>query len=968
MTESTTYNPLAIEKRILEFWKKNEIFKKLVRKNSKGKRFSFIDGPITANNPMGVHHAWGRMLKDLFLRYRAMQGFHQRYQNGFDCQGLWVEVEVEKDLGFNSKHDIEKFGLENFSKACRERVNKFTKRITDQSIRLGQWMDWNNSYYTFTDENIEAIWFFLKRCNENKWLYEGTRVMPWCYRCGTSLSQHEQADSYTELVHPGLFVKFKIKGRENEYLLVWTTTAWTLSSNVAVAVHPDLDYVKAKKEDEYLYLSKGTTRHIGEHEVVEMLKGSDLIGMEYESLYPDFEAQQGVKQRVVGWDGVSEEEGTGIVHIAPGCGAEDHELGKEENLAEIAPLDEFGYFVEGFGWLTGKNVKDTAQLVIEDLKKRELLFKVEDYRHSYPVCWRCKEELVFRLVKEWFIKSDEIRPRMKKEAAKVVWYPEFVGKLMQDWLTNMGDWCISRKRYWGLPLPFYRCECGHIEVIGSRKELREKAVNPKLVDSLPELHRPWIDEIKIKCPKCKAAAERVKEVGDCWLDAGIVPFSTLKYFSDKKYWRQWFPADFISEMREQVKLWFYSILFMSVTLEGVTCYKSVLSYERVNDEKGNPMHKSFGNVIWFDDAAERMGADVMRWMFVKQNPHFNLNFGYTPGKEVHRTLNILYNTTQYVKTYCEANNYKPRKTAKRDKRDLAGRWIISRLESLKKNISKNIEEMKYHIAAKAIEDFFLYDFSRWYIHIIRSEVKPGEESENKKIILSALYYAMLELLKLVAPFLPFFAEHCYQEFYKKFEETESIHLMEWPKANEKLIDDELNSSMEIVRAIVEASFSARESAKIKRRWPVSEMLVVSKDKSVAKAVKELEEILLKMCNCKNMRLVKEKPRGEFCEGDFSLGKIYLGKKLDEKLLEEALIRELIREIQALRKKYGFHVRESIQLTVNSDEKTNKMLNKYTKILRKEVGAKRVDAGKLKGKFKGQLKFEDKNIDIAFEKV
>jgi isoleucyl-tRNA synthetase len=965
MTESSTYNPVAVEKQVLEFWKKNKIFKKLVRKNSKGKKFSFIDGPITANNPMGVHHAWGRTLKDLFLRYKAMQGFNQRYQNGFDCQGLWVEVEVEKDLGFNSKSDIENFGLDKFSKACRERVNKFSKKITEQSIRLGQWMDWDHSYYTFDDNNIEAIWAFLKKCNENKWLYEGTRVMPWCYRCGTSLSQHEQADSYTELVHPGLFVKFKIKNRENEYLLVWTTTAWTLSSNVAVAVQPDLDYVKVKMGNEYFYLSKGTTQCLGEHEVVETLKGKDLIGIEYETLYPDFEAQKGIKHRVVAWPEVSEEEGTGIVHIAPGCGAEDHELGKEEGLAEIAPLDEFGYFIKGFGWLTGKNVKEIAPLIIEDLKRRGLLFKAESYRHSYPVCWRCKEELIFRLVKEWFIKSDEIRPKMKKEAAKVVWYPEFVGKLMQDWLTNMGDWCISRKRYWGLPLPFYRCKCGHIEVVGSKKELKKKAVNPKLVDSLPELHRPWVDEIKIRCPKCKAVVERVKEVGDCWLDAGIVPFSTLKYFSDKKYWKQWFPADFISEMREQVKLWFYSILFMSVTLEGVTCYNSVLSYEKVNDEKGNPMHKSLGNVIWFDDAAERMGADVMRWMFVRQNPHFILNFGYTPGKEVHRILNILYNTAQYVKTYCEANNYRPKKTARKD---LASRWIISRLESLKKNVTENLEEMKYHLASKAMEDFFLYDLSRWYIHIVRSEVKPGEYSKNKEVVLNTLYCVMLELLKLLAPFLPFFAEHCYQDYCRKFEKTESIHLMEWPKANEKLIDEKLEGSMQIVREIVEASFSARQSAGIKRRWPVGEILVVSEDRNVAKAVKELEDVLLKICNCKCIHVVKKKPEGEFSESDFDFGKILINKKLDEKLLEEAMVRELVREIQDLRKKNDFKIRETISLSLNSDEKTNRALREYKKVLMKEVGAKEVGIGRVKGKFKGQLKFEGKNIAIAFEKT
>jgi len=473
------YNPQEIEKKILDFWQRKKIFEKLMNKNRGKKIFSFLDGPITANNPMGVHHAWGRVLKDLFQRFKAMQGFAQRFQNGFDCQGLWVEVEVEKELGFNSKKDIEKFGLGNFSKACRARVEKFSKKQTEQSIRLGQWMDWKNSYYTYDDKNIEAIWYFLKKCHEKGWLYKGTKVLPWCIRCGTSSSKHEMSDEgWDELTHPGLFVKFPLKERNKEYLLVWTTTAWTLTSNIAAAVYPDLKYVKVKVSDEVFYLSEGTKDRLGDkYVVIEKMKGKDLIGLKYSSPYENFPAQKNVIHKVVGWDEVNEEEGTGIVHVAPGCGEEDQELG-------------------------GKNVSGIAKEIIDDLKKRNLLFKVEDYTHRYPVCWRCKEELVFRLGQEWFIRTDEIRPLMKKEAKKVKWYPEFTGKLIQDWLDNMEDWNISRKRYWGLPLMFFECKCGNVEVIGSLKELREKTVNKKEVDKLPELHRPWIDKIKIKCSKC----------------------------------------------------------------------------------------------------------------------------------------------------------------------------------------------------------------------------------------------------------------------------------------------------------------------------------------------------------------------------------------------------------------------------------------------------------------------------------
>ena len=627
----SNYNHVEIEKKILEFWQKNKIFEKVRNKNKGNKPWSFLDGPITANNPMGVHHAWGRTYKDIYQRFKAMQGYDQRFQNGFDCQGLWLEVETEKELKFNSKKDIEKFGLANFSKVCRDRVEKFSKVQTEQSIKLGQWMDWKNSYYTMSDENIEAIWYFLKKCYEKGWLYKGTKVLPWCIRCGTSSSQHEMSDEgYAELTHPSVYIKAKLKNKQNEYLLIWTTTEWTLSSNVAVAVNPNLNYVKVKKEGNIYYLSKSNINKIGgDYSILSTLKGKELLGLEYESFYQSLDFQKRIIHKVIPWEEVGEEEGTGIVHIAPTCGAEDYELGKKEKLPIIIPaLDEEGVYNKGFGWLSGKRIsKELKKEIIEDLKKRNVLYKIEDYKHRYPVCWRCKEELVFRLSSEWFIKADEIRPLMKKAAKTVRWEPEHVGKLMQDWLLNMGDWNIGRRRYWGLPLMFYECKCGHLEVIGSLEELRRKAIDKKIVDNLPELHRPWIDEVKIKCSKCREIVSRNKEVGDCWLDAGIVPFSTLKYFRDKTYWKKWFPAELVIEMRAQVRLWFYSLLFMSVTLENKAPYKNVFAYEEVRDEKGESMHKSKGNAIWFDEALEKMGADIMRWIYCSQNPLFNLKFG-----------------------------------------------------------------------------------------------------------------------------------------------------------------------------------------------------------------------------------------------------------------------------------------------------------------------------------------------------
>ncbi|HKA54102.1 MAG TPA: class I tRNA ligase family protein, partial [Candidatus Binatia bacterium] len=484
-----------MEQRILRFWQEQDVFAKLRAQNAGGPRWSFIDGPITANNPMGVHHAWGRTYKDIYCRYKAMQGYDQRWQNGFDCQGLWLEVEVEKQLGFNSKQDIVRFGLENFSRACRARVEQYAERITQQSIRLGQWMQWYDpqgkptSYFTMDDNNIEHIWHFLKKCEELGWLYIGHRVMPWCWRCGTSLSQHELIDSYREQTDPSVYFRCAIPDRPGEYFLVWTTTPWTLTANVALAIHPDIDYARVRVGGDVYYLAAARVEAVlpRNAERLGTVKGNELLGLSYAGPFDDLPAQAGVKRRTIPWEVISTEEGTGIVHIAPGCGAEDFELGKQLGLDTLVPIDDNGYFVDGFGWLVGKHVTEVAPLIRDDLQEKGVLFAWGDYEHRYPICWRCKTPLVFRLGDEWFISCAEVRERMKREALTVRWMPEYGGSLMQNWLDNMGDWCISRRRFWGLPLPFYTCDsCHHRTVVGSKTELRARARNPEAVDALVE--------------------------------------------------------------------------------------------------------------------------------------------------------------------------------------------------------------------------------------------------------------------------------------------------------------------------------------------------------------------------------------------------------------------------------------------------------------------------------------------------
>lgn len=851
-------NFIELEHRVLDFWREAGIFEALVRRNAGRTPWSFIDGPITANNPMGVHHAWGRTYKDVFQRYKAMRGFDQRWQNGFDCQGLWLEVETERDLGFNSKRDIENFGLDNFSRACRARVDKFSAVQTQQSLRLGQWMRWDDSYYTMTDQNIESIWHFLGVCHERAWLYEGHRAMPWCTRCGTSLSQHELADGYEEVADTSVFLRFPLVDRPDEALLVWTTTPWTLTSNVAAAVNPGLDYAKVRHEGKVVYLSTGTLAAVFKKgaEVLGTVRGSELVGLAYRGPFDDLPVTAGLEHRVIPWEEVGETEGSGIVHIAPGCGAEDNELGKIHGLRIIVPIDGDGKYVEGFGWLTGMNVHTVEQPILEDLKKKGVFFRQETYQHRYPFCWRCKAKLVFRVEDEWFLSCDQIRPLMKTAAETVRWIPESVGKRTQDWYNNMGDWCISRKRYWGLPLPFYFCDQGHLTVVSSRAGLRERALDPAVVDALPELHRPWIDEVKIRCATCERTAARIPDVGDCWLDAGIVAFSTLKYFEDRAYWEKWFPAELVLEMREQVRLWFYAMMFTSVTLEGRAPYKTVFSYEKVYDEKGKAMHKSTGNAIWFDDAAEKMGVDVMRWLYCAFNPNNNLRFGYHVADEIRRRLITLWNVYGFFVTYAGIDGFDPsaepvEETLGQSPNPL-DRWILSDLYGTLEKVERGLEEYDVASSLRAA-DRFLEALSTWYLRRSRRRFWKSSADEDKAYAYRTLFHVLVTFSEMLAPFIPFVTEEIYRNLSgprrasrktggasaaggagavdaEGFERwPESVHLRRWPEIRRDLVDTELNERMERVLSAVSLGRAAREKVQIKVRQPLGRMWVLSTD-------------------------------------------------------------------------------------------------------------------------------------------
>ncbi len=921
------------EHTILDFWEKERIFEKLCERNRGKKHWSFIDGPMTANNPMGVHHAWGRTYKDSFQRYKAMLGFDQRYQNGFDCQGLWLEVETERELGFNSKQDIENFGLDNFSRACRARVEKYSARIAQQSKRLGQWMDWDNSYFTMTDNNIESIWHFLGLCQQKGWLRMGHQVMPWCTRCGTSLSQHELSDSYQDIEDTSLFLGFPLMpgarragswmkdlpdGKtgsrtpgENERLLVWTTTPWTLTSNVAAAVNPDLPYARVEYQGKIYYASSGVVDSVfkGEGKVLEEIPGYEMIGWAYEGPFDELPAQAEVEHVVIGWDMVGETEGSGIVHIAPGCGAEDCELGIQYGLPALAPLDDRGIYLESFGWLAGRDVHDVEKPIFEELKKKGLFVRAETYQHRYPFCWRCKDKLVFRMENEWFIRSDEIRPLMKEASRKVRWIPESVGKRSQDWYDNMGDWCISRKRYWGLPLPFYFCPQGHMTLVTSKADLRERAVDPAMVDALPELHRPWIDEIKIKCAECSQEATRILDVGDCWLDAGIVGFSTLKYFEDREYWRKWFPAELVSEMREQVRLWFYAMMFTGVTLEGTSPYLAVHSYEKVFDEKGNPMHKSAGNAIWFDEAAEKMGADVMRWVYTSANPNINLRFGYHIADDARRRLITLWNVYSFLVTYAELDEFDPATDADPAKVGQSpnplDRWIVSALYQLVRDIRSGFENYDTMMPMRET-DAFLEKLSTWYVRRSRRRFWKSEGDQDKKWAYHTLYHVMVTYCRALAPILPFVTEVMYRNLtaparsageasvlrlgWEGAPTPESVHLTPYPEERPELVDEQLNDAMDFVLRAVSLGRAAREKARVKVRQPLGKLWLVPMEGKLPFADLDAslaEDLLMQIREELNVKQIdlSVTDASEFGEQKIKLNFPVLGKKYGKAMKE-----------------------------------------------------------------------------------
>lgn len=865
------FDIVKLEENILEFWEKKDIFNKVVEKNKDGRIWSFLDGPITANNPMGVHHAYGRTLKDVYQRYHAMNGHKLRYQNGYDCQGLWVEVEVEKELDFKTKKDIEDYGIDKFVHKCKERVNKYSEMISRQSKRLGFWMDWDNNYYTMSDENNYTIWTFLEKAYQRDLIYKGHDVMPWCPRCGTGISQHEMQEGYKETKHLSVIVAFPIKNRQKEALLVWTTTPWTLTSNVATAVNPDLTYVKVKQGNWTYILAKSRAETVlktnGKWDVLQELTGQDLVdaGITYNGPFDELPAQKEAREfhKIIPWLDVSEDDGTGIVHIAPGCGAEDFMLGKLFRLPAVAPIDENGIFIPGFDWVTGKHASDVAEEIKQNLKDKRILYSSEKFLHSYPHCWRCKKELLFRLVDEWFISMDPWREEIINVAKQINWIPSFGLDLELDWLNNMRDWMISKKRYWGLALPIWVCPaCDSFEVIGSRDQLKERAVEGWSEFEGRSPHRPFVDKVKIQCPKCGGKASRIPDVGNPWLDAGIVPYSTVHYNTRREYWKQWIPADLVLEcFPGQFRNWFYSLLAMSTMMENIPPFKTLVGHASVVDEKGAEMHKSAGNAIWFDDAADEIGVEVMRWMFCTHELVTNLKFGYASARLVRgKFINTLWNSYAFFVNYARLIDFTvPGTSMDVSKRTDFDRWILAKLQVLIARCRKSYEEYDVRSGARAVDEF-LEILSNRYIRSNRRRYWRSALDDDTMAAYETLYDVLYTVFRLLAPILPFITEEMYRNMILAANPglPESIHLTPFPVENKELIDETLVDNMDTVYKITTAALSAREKSKIKIRRPLSRFIFAPNSESDIRAVNRFSDLLKSELNVKSIELLEIK--------------------------------------------------------------------------------------------------------------
>src|SRR5574344_1028547 len=990
-----------VESEILDYWKSIDILNKSIDSKDNDKRYVFYDGPATANGMPGVHHMVAKELKDTFCKYKTMQGFKVRRKVGWDTHGLPVEVQVEKELGFNGKKDIEKYGIEAFNKKCRQAVWVNEESFRDLTEKMGQFIDLDHPYITYDNNYIETEWWILKKLYEEGHIYNGLKIMPYCPRCGTGLASHEVAQGYKDISVNTVIVPFKKKD-EDAYFLVWTTTPWTLMANVALCVNPKEEYIKVESEGYKFYVaSKLATKVLGDnYKVLETYKGKDLEGIEYDQLL-DFVKPTGPRKGfyVTCASYVTMEDGTGIVHIAPAYGEDDYQVGLKYNLPVLNPVGEDGKYTEG-PWKGHFVMEEGLDIeIIKYLKENDKLFKKIKMNHNYPHCWRCKTPLLYYSKPSYYIKVTALKDKIIAANKQVNWVPDYVGeKRFGNWLEDVKDWAISRNRYWGTPIPLWVCDCGHEEMIGSRKELVSKSIEK--IDETIELHRPYVDNIHIKCPICGKEMTRIPSVMDCWFDSGSMPFAQYHYpFENKELFEEQFPADFICEGIDQTRGWFYSLIVISTFLKGCAPYKNVLVNDLLLDKNGQKMHKSRGNAISPFGLIEEYGADTIRWYLPSVSPVWTpIKFDEDGVKDMYsKYIATLRNTYSFFEMYANADHIDPREYSIPVKdRALIDKWIISKLNRLVRDVTNDYEHYDLTPITRDVTDFLNDDLSNWYIRSNRRRFWASELTDDKKAVYLTLYEVLLTLTKIVAPITPFIAE----ELYRNLTDKESVHLAAFPTYDASLINLDIEKQMDLVRDICSLGRQVREDEKIKVRQPISEVILPINDKDV---IGNLDTVIKEELNVKNvnyttdltkymdyvikpnfrevgktlgskikafqealsklnteeineikngsltikvdgedmtvtpeMVLITIKEKEGYSSTSNSKTCVVLNTELTDDLIMEGTAREIVRKIQSLRKEADFVITDRINVYYNGDKKIDETLTKYADYIKGET--------------------------------
>jgi isoleucyl-tRNA synthetase len=972
----------ALEEEILQFWQENRTYESVVDLARDRPVYRFLDGPPYTTGAIHLGTAWNKILKDMVLRYWRMKGFRVVDTPGFDMHGLPIEVKVEKELGVKRKQDIEtKIGMDKFVARCKEYALSNLDQMTKQFVRLGVWMNWKRPYRTLDNPYIEGTWYLVKRASERNYLYRGLQPLSCCPRCETALAKREHV--YKTVKDYSIWVKFPIANRKKEFLVIWTTTPWTLPANLAVMANPEFEYVRVRVDDEVWVLAKALANVIlqallgKDYTILEETSGKQLAGLHY--LHPLLEevpyqaeldrTNKKMHTVVLSEEYVTLEQGTGLVHMAPGHGPEDFEVGMREGFPAFCPVTMAGIFSEEGGKYAGMSVIAANEVILADLKQKGLLVHQDMVEHEYAHCWRCDTPLIFLATNQWFLRVSTLRDAMIKKNEEIPWVPDWAGHTwFRNWLQNLQDWCISRQRYWGAPLSIWTCSrCDHIEVIGSAEELRKKA------GRVPEdLHRPWIDELTWPCPKCKGKLTRVKDVLDVWVDSGVAPWATRWATYGTKDFDNWEPADFVVEGKDQISNWFCTLLNATFLVADREAYRHVFMHGFTSDELGRPMSKSLGNVRPPDEIVEKYGAETYRFYCVKcTGPGEDMRFLWKDVEDTYRSLTILWNVYVFATTFMKAARFDPTKDRPR-KSELQSedRWILSQLNSLVEQATARLEKYELPFVPRLIDDFVVKDLSRWYIKLIRERTWVSSEDQSKTTAFGVLYQTLRTLLQLMAPILPFLSEKMYQALIRPAETTAppSVHMLPWPKVDKRLIDSELKREMQDALDIVETAQALRQEAGVKLRWLCNRLVIVPSRKDFS--LEHVAEIVAKQANVVHVEIGKKPKDVELRSKDLPFCAVYLDVGKTAELQAERLAREIIRQIQVARKQYGLHVTQQIvlQIAVKNSELSEALEATKTSIASK-VGARSLTVVEqlpsMDKAATGSLTFADQQVRFSF---